>query len=260
MQESPHILLIDDTPEAIEPLMRALRSKEGWRVTLATNGQQGYQRAQLLLPDLILLDVFMPGMDGFAVCRLLQASPRTRPIPVLFLTSAGGSEERLEGLTHGAVDYVMKSSEPAELLARVQIHLHLVRRSVPTVRDEPVDLLSRDEVILRAAMRLIGEQLAELPSLASLAASVGTNDKKLSSIFRQHIGSTVFTWIREERLRRSRELLAQTGLGMQEIADTIGFRSACNFTTAFRERMGVTPSQYRQGLRDGNTAGAGDAH
>lgn len=259
MGESPHILLIDDMPEAIEPLLRALRSKEHWRVTVATDGQQGYQRAQLLLPDLILLDVFMPGMDGFAVCRLLQASPRTRDIPVLFLTSAGGSDERIAGLTHGAVDYIMKSGEPVELLARIQIHLRLMRRAVPTTPTEPVDMLSRDEVILRAAMRLIGEQLAELPSLVSLAASVGTHDKKLSAIFRQHLGITVFAWIREERLRRSRELLADSGLGMQEIADSIGFRSACNFTTAFRERMGVTPSQYRQGLRDGTTAGAGDA-
>ena len=259
MRESPHILVIDDTPAAIEPLLRALRSKQRWRITVATDGEQGYQRAQLLQPDLVLLDVRMPGMDGFAVCRLLQESARTRDMPVLFLTSAGGSDERLEGLTHGALDYIMKTCEPAELLARVQIHLQLMRRAAPATADEPDDLLTRDEVILRAAIRLIGERLGDLPSLESLAASVGTHDKKLSAIFRQQLGTTVFAWIREERLRRSRELLADTGLGMQEIATSIGFRSACNFTTAFRERMGVTPSQYRQGVRAGGTAGAGDA-
>jgi len=59
----------------------------------------------------------------------------------------------------------------------------------------------------------------------------------------------VFAWIREERLRKSRQLLVDTELGMQEIAETIGFRSACNFTTAFRERLGVTPSQYRKAAR-----------
>ncbi|MGP1664739.1 MAG: response regulator [Rhodanobacter sp.] len=168
LSDSPHILVIDDEPEIVQAQVLALRSK-GWRVTQASDGQQGYQRAQLLMPDLILLDVSMPGMDGFAVCRLLQESPRSRDIPVLFLTSAGGSEARLEGLTHGAVDYVMKSCEPAELLARVQIHLQLVRRAVVASSSEPAELLSQDEIILRAVMRVIGEQLAELPSLESLA-------------------------------------------------------------------------------------------
>ncbi|MGP1664738.1 MAG: helix-turn-helix domain-containing protein [Rhodanobacter sp.] len=74
-------------------------------------------------------------------------------------------------------------------------------------------------------------------------------------MFRQHLGTTIFAWVREERLRRSRELLADTGLSMQDIAASIGFRSACNFTTAFRERMGITPSQYRKGLQNGAAPG-----
>ncbi|KRF02209.1 AraC family transcriptional regulator [Frateuria sp. Soil773] len=250
-----HILVIDDTPEAIRPLLLALRGRH-WRVSVATDARQGQQRAQLLAPDLILLDVRMPGMDGFALCRLLQASPRTRDIPVLFLTSAGAADERLEGLSQGGVDYIMKTCEPAELLARVQIHLQLARRRAAAVDDTPAPPLSPDEVVLRAAMRLIGQQLAELPPLEAIAARVGTHDKKLSAIFRRHLGMTVFAWVREERLRRGRELLADPLLSMQEIAGSVGFRSACNFTTAFRERMGVTPSQYRKGLQDG-AAGKG---
>ncbi|MFZ0870146.1 MAG: response regulator [Rhodanobacter sp.] len=249
VQEAPHILVIDDAPEAIRSLLLPLRAKS-WRVTLASDGQQGYQRAQLLGPDLILLDVRMPGMDGFAVCRLLQESPRTRDTPVLFLTSAGDADERLEGLTHGAVDYIMKSCEPAELLARVQIHLRLMRRVEPTAPDGQDALLSQDEIILRAAMRLISQQLGELPSLGVIAKKVGTSDKKLSTIFRHHLDMTVFAWIREERLRCSRQLLADTGLSMQDIAGYIGFRSACNFTTAFRERMGVTPSAFRRSQQE----------
>jgi transcriptional regulator GlxA family with amidase domain len=78
---------------------------------------------------------------------------------------------------------------------------------------------------------------------------VGTHDKKLSTIFRQHLGMTVFAWIRDERLRRGQELLTDSRMSMQDIAEQVGFRSACNFTTAFRERTGVTPSAFRQGLR-----------
>lgn len=246
-EQDRHILVIDDAPENIRELLMALRA-QSWRVTLATTAQQGYQRAQSLLPDLILLDVRMPGMDGFALCRLLRELPRARETPILFLTSASSPEERLEGLNHGAVDYILKTCEPAELLARIQIHLRLSRRA--EVPDEaPAGTPSRDEVVLRAAMRLIGKRLSSPFTLEEIAAAVGTYDKRLSSIFRQQLGMTVFAWIREERLRKSRELLLDTTLGMQEIAENIGFRSACNFTTAFRERLGVTPSQYRRSAR-----------
>jgi DNA-binding response OmpR family regulator len=255
----PHILVIDDAPEAIRTLLLALRTRP-WQVTLATGGQQGYRRAQMLLPDLILLDVRMPEMDGFAVCRLLQESPRTRDIPILFLTSANAADERLEGLSHGGVDYIVKSCEPAELLARVQIHLQLMRRQQPAAQDDQDALLAPDEIVLRAAMRLIGRQLAEPLSLEQIATRVGTYDKRLSAIFRQHLGMTVFAWIREERLRKSRQLLADTGLNMQDIAENIGFRSACNFTTAFRERMGVTPSQFRKEAQDGAANAMADHH
>ncbi|MGE7136802.1 response regulator transcription factor [Luteibacter sp. NPDC031894] len=247
--QDSHILVIDDAPENIRDLLQALRTHP-WRITLATTAEQGYHRAQSLVPDLILLDVRMPGMDGFALCRLFQELPRARATPILFLTSASSAEERLEGLNHGAVDYILKSCDPAEIIARIQIHLRLARRTeAPEVAAEAAP--TRDEAMLRAAMRLISRQLSNAFTLEEIAAGVGTYDKRLSSIFRQQLGMTVFAWIREERLRKSRELLTDTTLGMQEIAENIGFRSACNFTTAFRERLGVTPSEYRKAARQG---------
>lgn len=243
---APHILVIDDVPEDIRSLLQALRAQP-WRVSLATSGEQGYQRAQSLEPDLILLDVRMPDMDGFALCRLLQELPRVRDTPILFLTSANAPTERLEGLSHGGVDYILKTCDPAELIARVKIHLRLADRAVAVAQDEPgATPITHDEVVLRAAMRLISGRLSEPFTLEQIAVDVGTYEKRLSSIFRQRLGMTVFSWIREERLRKGRTLLLETTLGMQDIAEQVGFRSASNFTTAFRERVGVTPSQYRQ--------------
>jgi DNA-binding response OmpR family regulator len=247
---APLVLIVDDEPGELRALADLLRG-DGLRVSVAVDGRQGFHRAQALSPDLILLDVRMPAMDGFAVCRLLKESPRTQDVPVIFLTSAAADEERLEGLLHGGVDYVTKPCLPAEVLARIRIHLRLAPRAPAAQPEGPASLLSQDEVILRAAMRLIGANLGALPPLAEIAHRVGTHDKKLSAIFRQHLGMTVFAWIREERLRRSRELLADSGMNMQDIAETIGFRSACNFITAFRERMGVTPNRYRQCLDEG---------
>lgn len=252
----PQILVVDDTPEDIRPLLVRLKAQP-WRISLATDPRQAYQRALALQPDLILLDVRMPQMDGFTLGRLLREAPATRRVPIIFLTSAGALEERLEGLSLGGVDYVMKSCEPDEVLARIQVHLRLVWRDEaparPEVEPEP---LPADEVILRAALRLIGQQLDALPSLVDLARRVGTHDKRLSAIFRERLGMTVFAYAREMRLRRGQELLAESGMSVQDIAEVLGFRSACNFTTAFRERHGITPTQYRRQWQDGDDADA----
>ncbi|GLQ99438.1 response regulator transcription factor [Dyella mobilis] len=253
-QNQPLILVIDDQPEEIRAVIELFRGEQ-LRVNVATDMRQGYERAMALSPDLILLDVRMPHVDGFAGSRLLKESPRTRDIPIIFLSSAGTEDERLEGLLHGAVDYVLKPCLPAEVLARVRIHLRLASRTAATEPSTPPELLSPDEVILRAAMRFIGGNLAALPPLAEIAHKVGTHDKKLSAIFRQYLQVTVFAWIRDERLRRGRELLSDSRMSMQDIAEQVGFRSACNFTTAFRERTGVTPSAFRRRLQEhGDTA------
>ena len=248
-QNQPLILVIDDRPEEIRTVIELFRNEQ-LRVSVATDMRQGYERAVALTPDLILLDVRMPNVDGFAGARLLKESPQTCDIPIIFLSSAGAHDERLEGLLHGAVDYVLKPCLPAEVLARVRIHLRLAPRVAAPESSTPQALLSPDEVILRAAMRFIGSNLAKLPPLAEIAHKVGTHDKKLSAIFRHYLDMTVFAWIRDERLRRGRELLADSRMSMQDIAEQVGFRAACNFTTAFRERTGVTPSAFRQGLRE----------
>lgn len=253
-----HILVIDDTPESLQRLPSTLR-EQGWRISVATTGRQGFHRAQALSPDLILLDVQMPGMDGFATCRLLQETPRTHDIPIIFLTAVGDDEQRLKGLQHGAADYVVKPFLPAEVVARIRIHLQRSSPRPVVSPAEPMALLSQGEVILRSAMRFINENLADLPPLVDMAHEVGTHDKKLSAIFRQHLGMTVFTWAREERLRVARERLADSHMDIADIADQVGFHSAANFATAFRQRMGVTPSQYRKTLQQADTNAGLDA-
>jgi len=248
-----HVLIIDDCPEALRPLSSLLHSA-GMRLSLVTEPRQAVQRAQALRPDLILLDVHMAQMDGFAVCRLLQEAPLTRRIPVIFLTSASAVEQRLLGLTLGGVDYVIKPFAPEEVLARIRIHVQLAWR------DHPADTAGGsveanhqdpDQTVLHAAMRLIARQLEAPPPLSEIARQVGTHDKKLSAIFRRYLGMTVFSFIREERLRRSKQLLADSHLGIQDIADLVGFRSAANFATAFRERTGMTPSAFRSRAQGG---------
>lgn len=242
-----HVLIIDDCPETLRPLSGLIRSA-GMRLSLLTEPRQALQRAQALRPDLILLDVHMAQMDGFAVCRLLQEAPQTRQIPIIFLTSAVAVEQRLQGLTLGGVDYVVKPFAPEEVLARIRIHVQLARRDSPAEVnvDHGEAVRDPDQVILHAAMRLIAQQLDAPPTLSDIARQVGTHDKKLSAIFRRQLGMTVFGFLREERLRKSQQLLTGSHLSIQDIAELVGFRSPANFATAFREKTGMTPTAFRK--------------
>ncbi|MET0322433.1 MAG: response regulator [Duganella sp.] len=256
------ILIVDDS--AFEQrLLVDLLSEMPYKVSVAFNGLQGYQMALANHPDLILLDVRMPDMDGYTACRLLKANPVTADIPVIFLSGADADEERIMGLSIGGVDYVSKPFSPGELAARIQVHLNLAQRAQgataaaatsPTAgSDAPAETAAApgdpDAVTVAAVKRLIADNLASLPGLAEIARSVGTYREKLSQVFREQTGMTVFTFIREARIRRGEELLKDTDIDVQDIALLIGFNNAGNFATAFRERLGVTPSAYRQAIQ-----------
>src|SRR5471032_3102327 len=241
------ILIVDDSAFEQRVLMELL-SEQSYRISVAFNGLQGYQLALANQPDLILLDVRMPNMDGYTACRLLKANPATHHIPVIFLN---GADERIMGLSIGGVDYVAKPFTPGELAARINVHLNLVQRASLEPESAAAEMASDpDAVTVAAAKRLIADSLATVPSLKDIARSVGTYREKLSQLFREQTGMTVFAFIREERIARGVQLLAETDIDVQDIALLIGFNNAGNFATAFRERMGVTPSAYRQARQD----------
>lgn len=122
--------MVDEGVDERKPLLETLKGA-GYRITLAFDAMEGYRRATTLQMDLVLLDVRPGSTDGFAACRLLKADPATADIPVIFLTSSASLEERLTGLRAGAVDYIVKPVDPAEVVVRVEIHLALAesRRS-----------------------------------------------------------------------------------------------------------------------------------
>jgi two-component system cell cycle response regulator len=117
-----HVLIIDDS-ESIRSLLRARLSPEPIELHFASGGAEGLERAAALLPDLILLDVEMPAPDGFEVCKRLKEDLRTQGIPVVFLSGATSTEEKIKGLELGATDYITKPFDAAELRARVRVSL-----------------------------------------------------------------------------------------------------------------------------------------
>ncbi|MGG6238367.1 response regulator [Nodosilinea sp. AN01ver1] len=118
------ILVVDDTPTNLEVLFDFL-SNAGFKVLFAEDGESALEKAHYAAPDLILLDILMPGMDGFETCRRLKASPLTAAIPVIFLTALTDTSDKVKGFALGAVDFITKPLQYEEVLARVKTHLRL---------------------------------------------------------------------------------------------------------------------------------------
>ncbi|MCB1717396.1 MAG: response regulator, partial [Candidatus Competibacteraceae bacterium] len=120
----PVILMVDDTPANLGVLFELL-SDSGFRVLVAEDGPSALTRAAYVKPDLILLDIMMPGMDGFEVCARLKQQAETAAIPVIFMTALSDTEDKVRGFELGAVDYIAKPFQDSEVLARVRTHLAL---------------------------------------------------------------------------------------------------------------------------------------
>ena len=118
------IMVIDDLTKNLQ-VVGAILDREGYSTTFVTNGQQALQRIKVTKPDLILLDLMMPDMDGLQVCRHLKSDPNYREIPVIFLTASHEQEDLVEAFTMGAVDYIKKPFNSQELLIRVKTHLEM---------------------------------------------------------------------------------------------------------------------------------------
>lgn len=248
--EPPSILLVDDSPDELRLLSDMLRAGR-FRLIVAGDGRQGYQRAVSRQPDLILMDVSMPDLDGFTACRLLKADPATRHIPVIFLTAKNAPEERLHGFRLGGVDYVSKPFLAEEVIARIRIHLNCLPQQAAKQRLEASGEARRpDEVLVRAAVQLIQDRLEDLPPLPELARMVGTHEKKLGEIFHARFGMPVSSFVGEERIRAARKLLEETDISVQKVAEQVGFQTGAGFATLFRKRMGMTPSMYRLSLQE----------
>jgi adenylate cyclase len=118
------LLIIEDEPANIRMLSEVLK-EAGYQISVATSGEKGLELLERSRPDLILLDIMMPGIDGYETCRRIKSSPQWRDIPVIFLTARTQTSDIVQGFEEGAVDYVAKPFHPRELLARVHTHLSL---------------------------------------------------------------------------------------------------------------------------------------
>jgi two-component system NtrC family sensor kinase len=166
------ILVVDDTPTNIQVLFDLLDAS-GYRVAIAKSGEIALKRLETSTPDLILLDVMMPGIDGFETCRRIKATESTQDIPVIFMTALSDTVDKVRGLQLGAVDYITKPIQHEEVLARIKVHLqlrHLTQTLEAQVEARTAELQEALNEVKQAQVQLV--QSEKMSSLGQLVAGV----------------------------------------------------------------------------------------
>jgi putative two-component system response regulator len=197
-ENKPVILIVDDTPDNVAQLSSLLRRT--YRTKVATDGERAVLIASQDQPDLILLDIVMPGMDGYEVCRRLKEEPRTVDIPVIFLTAKSEIEDEKKGLDLGAVDYITKPISPPIVISRVRTHIQLKK-----VRDF---LKDKSEFLEKEVARRTHEiGIIQDVTMAAMGSLAETRDNETGNHIRrtQHYVRALAVALKD--LRRFKEFL-----------------------------------------------------
>ncbi|MFT3823245.1 MAG: two-component regulator propeller domain-containing protein [Chitinophagaceae bacterium] len=244
----PLMLITEDNAEMLSLLSGHFSSL--YRVMIATNGQEGLEKATETLPDIIISDVMMPGMSGTELCRQLKKDQRTSHIPVILLTARSQLNYQIEGLETGADDYVTKPFSLALLEVRVQNLLQSRKqlrerysRDV-TLQPSQVAITPADETFLERLVQFIEEHLTE-PTLQveEMAKAVNMSRTTLYRKIKALTGQSAIEFIRRIRLKRAAQLLERKEYTVNEVAYMTGFSDVDYFRKCFKEEFGKTPRQ-----------------
>jgi two-component system, OmpR family, phosphate regulon response regulator PhoB len=182
------ILIVEDDPDIALSLSVKLERDGGYRVETAGSGPEGLEKAQARPPDLVLLDVNLPGMDGFEICRRLRADAATSAVPIIMLTARIDEADRVAGLEFGADDYITKPFSPKEAVARVRAVLRRFRReqeAAESLVDAPlsIDVAARAARVGERDLELTRKEFDLLAELLRQRGRVLTRERLLESVW-----------------------------------------------------------------------------
>lgn len=248
------ILLISNNTRQHEQLLQSLLAG-AFRVSVAADGVQGYTKAQLTLPELILLDKQLTGIDALSLTHMLQGLKATAPIPIIILDSRmdGSSEECVAFLKAGAVDYIGNPYAVDEIKERINVPLRCPKQMTPAVisgktPSQRPSTTAETSMLIHAIQKTIDANLGSPPSQKELCDMFKISRRKIMNIFQRNFGLSVSSYIRLQRMYRAEYLLKTTALKIDVIATDLGFSSPANFSTAFKAYAGVAPGKFRQAI------------
>lgn len=249
--EQPHILLVEDNADMRHYIRRTLA--EHYHVLEAADGKEGVNKAMEMIPDLIISDVMMPGMDGYRVCESIKTNELTSHIPVILLTAKADRDSKLLGLETGADDYLTKPFDGDELKLivrnRIEERHKLKERFSREVTLEPrhIAITSLDDKFLSRVMDIIEAHMDDEHFTSSaLAIEAGYSNMQFYRKIKGLTAQSPNHFLRTTRLKRAAELLRHKSDNVAQIAYGVGFASQSYFIKCFKEQFGVTPGEYMQ--------------
>ena len=256
-EEPPLVLLVSGQPEVWAEVRQA--AEPGCRLLVAKDSERGLHQAQETVPDLIIAELLLAGLDGVGLCRRLKGNELTSHIPVLVVGGGDGEDAQLKALEAGADDYLCKPLKASLLKSRVDNLLRFSRRLRDQAGQESTwqarDLARNqvDAVFLRRALETIEEHLADFEfDVESLARKLAVSRRQLFRKLAAVTGCTPNMLIRNLRLSRAAQMLKDSQLTVSEITYAVGFADLKHFRTVFREHFGVLPGDYPKRTVEGH--------
>ena len=248
-KEKPLALIVDDNEDLVAFMKDSLSLY--FRIQSASNGREAWQKIPELMPDIIVSDVMMPEMDGNELCRWVKTDKRTSDIPMILLTARQAVEDKVEGLTIGADDYVTKPFNVEILILRMRklIDLSKKRKAKSLIDPEPseIAITSLDEKLVENAIKYVEANIGRCDlSVEELSRGLGMSRVHLYKKLLQITGKTPIEFIRVIRLKRAAQMLRESQQNVSEIAYQLGFNNPKYFSKYFKDEFGVLPSVYQE--------------
>jgi len=243
------MLLVDDNPDVRYFIKSHFDSN--YQVLEAENGLEGWNIAVKTVPDIIISDVMMPDMDGFEFCKKVRKDERTSHIPIILVTALGSREHEIQGLSHGADDYITKPFDLVILQTKVE-NILTVRQSLRQkytsemlLQPKNVILSSPDERFLQKAIEVVENNISD-PDLdiERFASEIGVSRMQLYRKLDALTEMTVKEFVRNIRLKRAAQLLVQKKMNISEVAYAVGFKDLSHFRKCFKQEFNMSASDY----------------
>ncbi len=252
--KSEIILIVEDNPD-VRSYVNSLLQND-YKIIEASNGEDGISGAKDAIPDLIITDVMMPGMDGFQFSRQIRNDVKTSHIPIVMLTAKAGLDDKIEGLETGIDAYITKPFSAKELRVRVRNLIYQRKQlrkrfsKATVIKPSEVTAVSMDREFLEKIMKVVEENFEDPKfSIGNLADAVYMSTSQLNRKLNALVAQPAGRFIRSLRLQRAADLLKQNADTVAGICFKVGFSDQGYFGRVFKGQFGVSPNAYRKKSR-----------